>query len=203
MSGLFCCCRAGGYSPVCGSPYRHQAHQREAFFIFRGYKKSMGRAVLKTSGYRDLTRPSLWMSTISNRRRNSALGTYIWETIFLPPIPFIWVSRVSPKIWVLLLLPKLRVVSVVSWSSCKSATHPPASAMSHYQSSDVRDVASFSPSGDYPVTDGLTACASTTKEFAGSFKLLTTSHLTGRAFLTFYNAISQVTLCVPPCTPRQ
>lgn len=59
VSGLFCCCRAGGYSPVCGSPYRHQAHQREAFFIFRGYKKSMGRAVLKTSGYRDLTRPSL------------------------------------------------------------------------------------------------------------------------------------------------
>ena len=55
--------------------------------------------------------------------------------------------------------------------------------MSRYQSSDVRDVASFSPSGDYPVTDGLTACASTTKEFAGSFKLLTTSHLTGRAFL--------------------
>ena len=121
----------------------------------------------------------------------------------MPPIPYIWVSQVSPKIWVLLLLPKLRVVSVVSWSSCKSATHPPASAMSHYQSSDVRDVASFSPSGDYPVTDGLTACASTTKEFAGSFKLLTTSHLTGRAFLTFYNAISQVTLCVPPCTPRQ
>ena len=44
----------------------------------------------------------------------------------MPPIPFIWGSRVSPKIWVLLLLPKLRVVSVVSWSSCKSATHPPA-----------------------------------------------------------------------------
>ena len=60
----------------------------------------------------------------------------------MPPIPYIWVSQVSPKIWVLLLLPKLRVVSVVSWSSCKSATHPPASAMSHYQSSDVRDVAS-------------------------------------------------------------
>lgn len=133
MSGLFCCCRAGGYSPVCGSPYRHQAHQREAFFIFRGYKKSMGRAVLKTSGYRDLTRPSLCMSTISNRRRNSALGTYIWETIFLPPIPFIWVSRVSPKIWVLLLLPKLRVVSVISWSSCRSATHPPANALLRYR----------------------------------------------------------------------
>ena len=120
-------------NPLCGSPYRHQAHQREAFFIFRGYKKSMGRAVLKTSGYRDLTRPSLCMSTISNRRRNSALGTYIWETIFLPPIPFIWVSRVSPKIWVLLLLPKLRVVSVVSWSSCKSATHPPANAILRYR----------------------------------------------------------------------
>ncbi len=44
----------------------------------------------------------------------------------MPPIPCIWVSQVSPKIWVLLLLPKLRVVSVVSWSSCKSATHPPA-----------------------------------------------------------------------------
>ncbi|HAJ7295079.1 TPA: hypothetical protein HNO39_13850 [Escherichia coli] len=44
----------------------------------------------------------------------------------MPPIPFIWGSRVSPKIWGLLLLPKLRVVSVVSWSSCKSATHPPA-----------------------------------------------------------------------------
>lgn len=79
----------------------------------------------------------------------------------------------------------------------------PANAILRYQSSDVRGVASFSPNGDYPVTDGLTACASTTKEFAGSFKLLTTSHLTGRAFLTFYNAISQVTLCVPPCTPRQ
>ncbi len=44
----------------------------------------------------------------------------------MPPIPYIWVSQVSPKIWVLLLLPKLRVVSVVSWSSCKSTTHPPA-----------------------------------------------------------------------------
>ena len=43
-----------------------------------------------------------------------------------PPIPYSGVSQVSPKIWVLLLLPKLRVVSVVSWSSCKSATHPPA-----------------------------------------------------------------------------
>ncbi|TFX65292.1 hypothetical protein DEO02_14880 [Escherichia coli] len=29
----------------------------------------------------------------------------------------------------LLLLPKLRVVSVISWSSCRSATHPPASAI--------------------------------------------------------------------------
>ncbi len=77
VSGLFCCCRAGGYSPVCGSPYRHQAHQREAFFIFRGYKKSMGLAVRKRSGHRDLTRPSLCISTISDRRRNSALGTYI------------------------------------------------------------------------------------------------------------------------------
>ena len=46
----------------------------------------------------------------------------------MPPIPFIWGSRVSPKIWVLLLLPKLRVVSVVSWSSCKSATHQPANS---------------------------------------------------------------------------
>ncbi|HDW3966670.1 TPA: hypothetical protein RMT52_002715 [Escherichia coli] len=38
-----------------------------------------------------------------------------------------------------------------------------ANAILRYQSSDVRDAASFSPSGDYPVTDGLTACASTTK----------------------------------------
>ena len=51
----------------------------------------------------------------------------------MPPIPFIWVSRVSPKIWVLLLLPKLRVVSVVSWSSCRSATHPPANAILRYR----------------------------------------------------------------------
>ncbi|RFQ67104.1 hypothetical protein CRE08_18235 [Escherichia coli] len=29
----------------------------------------------------------------------------------------------------LLLLPKLRVVSVISWSSCRSATHPPANAI--------------------------------------------------------------------------
>ncbi len=51
----------------------------------------------------------------------------------MPPIPYIWVSQVSPKIWVLLLLPKLRVVSVVSWSSCRSATHPPANAILRYR----------------------------------------------------------------------
>ena len=51
----------------------------------------------------------------------------------MPPIPFIWGSRVSPKIWVLLLLPKLRVVSVISWSSCRSATHPPANAILRYR----------------------------------------------------------------------
>lgn len=39
----------------------------------------------------------------------------------------------KPKIWVLLLLPKLRVVSVISWSSCRSATHPPTNAILRYR----------------------------------------------------------------------
>ncbi|KUU80772.1 hypothetical protein AWF30_24925 [Escherichia coli] len=42
-----------------GTP-RRSSHMRHSWlnFIFRGYKKTMGRAVRKTSGCRDLTRPS-------------------------------------------------------------------------------------------------------------------------------------------------
>lgn len=42
-----------------GTP-RRSSHMRHSWlnFIFRGYKKTMGRAVRKTSGHRDLTRPS-------------------------------------------------------------------------------------------------------------------------------------------------